>query len=349
MSEYLSSSNGKNVSFVPANTAVVNWSSAAFIVTSKVFLIFKVADDISTSDILFFGILVKSVLSSDFANGVVTSVRSGTSTDVLTDPKGKNPSATPATVVIPVTRTSFVFTSVILAKVFKFFPRPPNFNILPTFNLPGNWGFPLVIVLTPDPPVSVDDVTFADPNINSSCWTTSATKLFADPTFPKLGPAYNDLASPTPKDVTARATLLFSSPFIIIGSLGTNSPDFSYKVKDVVLLAFDLRNPVAPLNLPLIKAGMLCVIAWFKVISLNVCTSNNEISYSFMFELVALYDPDSKTKSYTLATPISFPMIDPPVGKPLCLWSLKLTTNVFPIPTSGDPVWLFSLSVPPVL
>ena len=94
---------------------------------------------------------------------------------------------------------------------------------------------------------------------------------------------------------------------------------------------------------------MLCVIAWFKVISLNVCTSNNEISYSFTFELVALYDPDSKAKSYTLATPISFPIIDPPVGKPLCLWALRLTINVFPIPTSGDPVWLLSLSVPPVL
>ena len=78
------------------------------------------------------------MLSSDFSNGDVTSVKSGTSTEVLTDPRGKNPSATPETVVIPVTRTSFVLTSVILAKVFKFFPSPPNFNILPTFNLPGN-------------------------------------------------------------------------------------------------------------------------------------------------------------------------------------------------------------------
>ena len=124
------------------------------------------------------------MLSSDFSNGDVTSVKSGTSTEVLTDPKGKNPSATPETVVIPVTRTSFVLTSVILAKVFKFFPSPPNFNILPTFNLPGNCGLPLVIVLTPDPPVSVDDVTFAEPNINSSLNLTSPVKVLAKPTSP---------------------------------------------------------------------------------------------------------------------------------------------------------------------
>ena len=34
------------------------------------------------------------------------------------------------------------------------------------------------------------------------------------------------------------------------------SPDFSYKVNDVVLLTFDLKNPVAPLNLPFINAGV---------------------------------------------------------------------------------------------
>ena len=131
-------------------------------------------------------------MSSDFSNGDVTRVRSGTSTDVLTDPKGKNPSATPETVVIPVTRTSFVFTSVILANVLVFFPSPPNFNILPTFNLPGNWGLPLVIVLTPDPPVSVDDVTFAEPNINSSLNLTSPVNVLPNPIGSLSGPAYID-------------------------------------------------------------------------------------------------------------------------------------------------------------
>ena len=188
INEYLSSSNGRKVSLLPELTAAVKVSVVAFITTSKVFLIVKVVFDKSTLDTNLLGIGVNNVLSSELSNGDVTSVRSGTSTDVLTDPKGRNPSATPETVVIPVTRTSFAFTSVILAKVFKFFPSPPNFNKLPTFNLPGNWGFPLVIVLTPDPPVSVDDVTFADPNTNKSFWITSAEKVFAKPILPKSGP-----------------------------------------------------------------------------------------------------------------------------------------------------------------
>ena len=45
----------------------------------------------------------------------------------------------------------------------------------------------------------------------------------------------------------------------MIGSFGTNSPDLSYKVNEVVLLALDLKNPVAPLNLPFINAAELPV------------------------------------------------------------------------------------------
>ena len=78
------------------------------------------------------------MLSSDFSNGDVTSVRSETSTDEPAVPKGKNPSATPETVVTPVTTTSLVFTAVILANVLLFLPSPPNFNMLPTFNFAGN-------------------------------------------------------------------------------------------------------------------------------------------------------------------------------------------------------------------
>ena len=51
----------------------------------------------------------------------------------------------------------------------------------------------------------------------------------------------------------------------MIGSFGTNSPDLSYKVNEVVLLALDLKNPVAPLNFPFMNAGVACVIAWFRV------------------------------------------------------------------------------------
>ena len=55
--------------------------TASSITTSNNFLILSVALDISTSDILSFGISVNRVLSLDFSKGVDTSVRSGTSKD----------------------------------------------------------------------------------------------------------------------------------------------------------------------------------------------------------------------------------------------------------------------------
>ena len=134
------------------------------------------------------------------------------------------------------------------------------------------------------------------------------------------------------------------------GSFGTISPCVSYKVKDVLFETDDLKNPVAPLNLPSTNTGVESVWLVFKVTSVNVWISYNEMSYSLTLPLVALYDPDSKAKSYTLARPISFPVAIPElIGSPICLWSLRLTTNVFPRPTSGEPFILFSLRVDPVL
>ena len=169
------------------------------------------------------------MLSSDFSNGDVTRERSGTSTDSPAVPSGKNPSTNPDTVVTPVTTTSLVFTAVTLANVLLFLPRPPNFKILPTFTFPGNWGFPLVIVLIPDPPLPVDDVTFAEPNINSSLSITSPVKVLAKPTSPLFwsvnpGPPNIDFTSLTPKLVTATDTREFSTPLNINGSFGMNSP-----------------------------------------------------------------------------------------------------------------------------
>ena len=135
-------------------------------VTSNVFLIFKVADDMSTSDIFSFGILVNKALSNDFSKGVVTSVRSGTSKE---EPcvANKAPSVTPVTVATPVTIISLALTCVILTNDFKLLPNPPNLRILPTFNLPGNCSFPLVIVLIETLLASVPTpVIFADPKIN---------------------------------------------------------------------------------------------------------------------------------------------------------------------------------------
>ena len=47
----------------------------------------------------------------------------------------------------------------------------------------------------------------------------------------------------------------------MIGTLATNSHDISYSVNEVVLLALDLKNPVAPLNFPFMNAVVECVIA----------------------------------------------------------------------------------------
>ena len=292
MSEYLSSSNGKNVSFVPADTAELNWSFDASITTSNNFLILSVALDISTSDILSFGISVNRVLSLDFSKGVDTSVRSGTSKD---DPWVANraPSVTPVTVVTPVTTTFSVFTSVILTNDFKLFPNPPNFNIFPTFNFPGNWGFPHVIVLIETLLAVPTPVILDEPKINWSFWTISPWKVFANPTSPVFwsvnpGPANIVFTSDIPNDVIARATRVFSTPLNMSGSFGIISPCVSYKVSEVLFDTADLKKPVAPLNLPSTNTGVESVWFVFKVTSVNVWISYNEMSNSLTSPFVAL-------------------------------------------------------------
>ena len=305
--EYLSSSKGKNVSLVPAETAALIWLLDASMVTSNVFLIFKVAFDMSTSDILSFGNCVNKLLSSDFSIGVVINVRSDALKklppvdDVVTPVVpcfGNWPSLTPVTVATPVTEILLVPTSVTRTIDFKSLSKPPKLNKFPTLSLPGNWEFELVTVLKPVDPFT--SVITAFPNINWSLCTTSLTKLCAAPTFPSnpnVGPAKSDLTSDTPKDVIANATLPFSIPLKISGSLGMISPCVSYKVNDVLFDTDDLKNPVAPLNLPSTKTGVESVWFVFKVTSVNVWTSYKETSYSLIFPFVELYDPDSKAKS----------------------------------------------------
>ena len=60
---------------------------------------------------------------------------------------GIAPLATPVTVVTPVTLTSFVLTSVILANDGTLLPNPPNDKIFPTFSVPGNNELSLVTVV----------------------------------------------------------------------------------------------------------------------------------------------------------------------------------------------------------
>ena len=75
------------------------------------------------------------------------------------------------------------------------------------------------------------------------------------------------------------------------------------------------------------------------LISVYVWMSYKEISHVFKFGVDVLYDPDSKAKSYTLATPISFPADVVEVTP--SLWSLRLTVYVVEIPIIGDPLTLF--------
>ena len=93
----------------------------------------------------------------------------------------KPPSQTPATVVTPVTVTSFVPTAVNLAKLGSLLPAP-NFSMFPTFNLAGNCEFELVIVL--NPVVKSDLFKSAFHITNSSFNLISPVNVLAKPTSP---------------------------------------------------------------------------------------------------------------------------------------------------------------------
>ena len=92
---YLSSSKGKNVSFVPATTGVE--SCPDVILTVKVFLMLKEASVRSTVAILFFGSLVYNVLSEDDDSFVVKILKS----TALKLEVGRVPLATPVTLDTP--------------------------------------------------------------------------------------------------------------------------------------------------------------------------------------------------------------------------------------------------------
>ena len=76
INEYLSSSKGRNVSFVPAFTTD---DLFYIILTLKDFLITKLAFVKSTEEILLFGNIVYNVLSSDANDAFVNTLRSVTS------------------------------------------------------------------------------------------------------------------------------------------------------------------------------------------------------------------------------------------------------------------------------
>ena len=91
---------------------------------------------------------------------------------------------------------------------------------------------------------------------------------------------YRDFTSDIECSVIPIQILPLSTPLIIIGSFLIKLPSVSYTVTAVPAVTDPLKNPVAPLRFPSINAGTDCVSDWFKLISVKLCTSNNERSHS---------------------------------------------------------------------
>ena len=175
INEYLSSSKGKNVSFVPATTAAESWFDA--MLTVKDFLIDKTAFVKSTEEILFFGSFVYKVLSDEDSKLVVNTLRSVTPSVVV----GNCPWATPVTVVTPV-------TVIVLDPTLTTFAKTGSVNEVSLYEIklsfltifPGNKILGLVIVLIPE--ISVEIV--AIPTLNFNDWMASAENVDPAPTWP---------------------------------------------------------------------------------------------------------------------------------------------------------------------
>ena len=175
INEYLSSSKGKNVSFVPATTAAESWFDT--ILTVKDFLIDKIAFVKSTEEILFFGSFVYKVLSDEDSKLVANTLRSVTDNVEF----GNFPSAIPVTVETPVIVITVDPTLTTLAKTGSDNEESLyeiKLSFLTTF--PGNKILGLVIVLIPEILVEI----VAIPTLNFVDCIESAENVDADPTKP---------------------------------------------------------------------------------------------------------------------------------------------------------------------
>ena len=175
ISEYLSSSKGKNVSFVPALTGDDN--SFDTILTVNDFLIVRFALVKSTLEILFFGSFVYNVLSDDDSKLVVNILKSVTCNG---DP-GNFPWAIPVTVETPVIVTVVDPTLTTLAKTgsdSEVSLYEIKFPLLIIF--PGKDIFGIVTVLIPEDSVEI----VAIPTLNFVDCIESAENVDADPTKP---------------------------------------------------------------------------------------------------------------------------------------------------------------------
>ena len=218
VNEYLSSSNGKNVSFSPAVGMVPPSIWLFAILTVNTFLIVIDAFVKSTVAILCFGKNVNSLSSLDVCISEDCTVKSVTF--IALD--GKTPLHIPATVSTPWMVTIFEPTDITFAKVGSFeFAKLVNLTRFPTSITFGNTKFVLVIVLIP----AFTCVIEAIPIFAFSVGMTSALNVLT-PTKP-LSVAYTDFTSEIVWFVIAIAILPFASPLNINGSLGLNSPCLS--------------------------------------------------------------------------------------------------------------------------
>ena len=332
---YLSSSNSRKTSSLPDEIVFVELS---VMVTSYCFLIIKLAPVKSTDSTFFFGNGWKSAESKIVLellwNLDDTIFKSLTS---ISEP-GRVPSHIPVTVVTGDITTELVNTSLTLAKDFEV-----KFGLLyckrfPVVTIPGKESVALVIVETPAEEPVIDTA----PSSPTSFWIISPANVFAVPTT-----LNKDFTSDRPCAVYAVPILVSFVPSKINFSPLIKVPLIWYTVIPRPADTGCLTKATAPLELPFTLEGTERVIGSLIVRSAYVCKSNKEISQRFNAWFSSSYEPASNAKSYTLATPISFPGGE--VETIPILSFLRLITDEVLIPIEGEPLTLLRFNVDPKL
>ena len=210
---------------------------------------------------------------------------------------GNVPLTTPETLATPATVIVSVPTLVTLAMIGSLSEEEISLNstkslIFTNSPVPGNSWLVLLIVLIVPAPEAGDIV--ATPTLNLVVWITSAQKVLI-PTTPLLVP-HNDFTLDIPNSVTATATLPLAIPLKVRASFLIKLPEVSVTVKARPDETAYLKNPVAPLLLPLINVPApkvpllpsLLVGGWFIWISVIVWISYKDTSHSFKLALDVL-------------------------------------------------------------
>ena len=247
MRTYLSSSKDRNVS---SDSARIVFVALLEIVTSYCFLIVREELVRSVEATFLFGKVVYKVLSEEdwkLEKRILKSLG-------LILEEGRAPSHTPETVVIPEIVKELWDTVSIFAKVLTWRPGFENATIFPTVAIPEKMKSEEVTVLIPPPSAVISTW----PILKSGDCLTSAVKVDALPTIP-----YKDFTSFDEYAVIAVETLVFSIPSKINFSPITKVPFVLYAVIIPEFVALYLKNPTAPLDLPLMWVGDVKVIGSF--------------------------------------------------------------------------------------